>query len=309
MDDLNSDYTSDDYAKEYLLNKTDEKIIMYLINNNNEPTYAAEIAREFKADKSWLKGKCEELIDKGILLSENKCATRYKYTEHYYLGDMTDVLNYLYAQGSKSLIDHIMTKDYYKSQIDNLISNFENKRVSSGHNVFSANEKEVIQLCLKYSYKALYVVLGIYDCEELSGWLVYEHKVLAKHLKQGRFISVSAIAAAIVESEVVAEDKQVQLLNEIHDKALSSLTPRVKHFESLLDKSKVPILFEQILCDYPFLELLTAEEDREQLRLDVKRVHFLVNDIMDPSFNPILEKDEKDRYAHLPSLDLKRSSS
>ncbi len=304
---MDSDYTSDDYAKECLLNRTDEKIIMYLISNNNEPSYAAEIAREFEADKSWLKDKCEKLKDQGILLSKDKCPNRSRYTEHYYLGDIVDVLNYLYEhQSENTLLDHVMTKEYYRGQIDHLISNFENKRVSSGYKAFSANEKEAIQLCLKYSSKALYVVLGIYDCEKLSGYLAYEYKTLANHIKEGRFISVSAIAAAIVKTKIVDEDKKVQLLDEIHDTALNSLSSRVEHFGNLLDKSKVPILFEQFLLDNPLIEFLTAEEDREQLRLDIKRVNFLVSDIIDPSLNPILAKDEKDRYAHLPSLNLKR---
>lgn len=309
MIDLDSDYTSDDFVKESLLKSTDEKIIMYLINNNNEPAYAAEIAREFEADKSWLKDKCEMLKDQGILLSKDKCPNRSRYTEHYYLGDIVDVLNYLFTKKSEiSLIAHIMTKDYYRAQIDYLISSFENKRIAEGHTVFSSKEKELMQIGLQYCDKILRSVLGIYDCEKDSSFLIHEHKTFVKHLNEGRSISVSTINAAIAETKILGEDEKHLLLKEIYAKAEEFLDSNLDRTINMIEKNKIAFLFEQYLFDNPFLVYFTEENEREQLMSDLKKVNLLVNDMIDPSMTELLEKEGKKNYMDYPLFKSNRSS-
>lgn len=309
MNDSDSTYTSDDFAKENLLNSIDEKIIVYLINNNNGPSYAAKIADEFEADRSWLKVRCEALKDQGILLSKKEFAKRYKDADHYYLGDIVDVLNYLYKHQSKNtLLDHVITKEYYRSQINHLISCFENRRISDGYPGFSCKEEELMKIGLKYSWKILYSVLGIYDCEKLSEQLVYEYKIFAKHLTEGRSISVSTINAAIAETKLLGEDEKSLLLKEIYAKAEEFLDSDFNRTINVLDKNKIPFLFEQFLFDNPFLVYFTEENEREQLISDLKKVNLLVNDMIDPSMSELLEKEGKKKYMDHPLFKSNRSS-
>ena len=275
----------------------------------NEPAYPAKIEDDIRITKKTIGKSCKKLKKQGILLSKFKYAENHGDTHYYYLDEFADVLNYLHAHGSKSLINEMIETEYYITQIPNLIDYFDNKRILAGHKVLSSRTKEVVQICLKYSWKTLYVVLGIYDFDELSIMLTNEYKTFTKHLTEGRFISVSTINIAIDETKIISKEEKKILKSEIYAKAAEDLDLRYKHTANMVDNNAVPLLFEQFLFDDPILLLYTEEEEKyEQFTLDIKRVNFLVNDIIDPSLNPSLAKDENDRYANWPCIFSNNSS-
>lgn len=154
MINLNSLSSSEEYANIYDPTEKDEKIILFLVNNNNEPEYPAKIAQMTGISSRWVGERCKKLKEQEILLSKPKHAKSRGYTEHYYLNDFKTVFKKL-EYASDDLLLPIMLSNYYRGKIAIIIKNFENDIVSLGHEALTEDEKKALHICLKYSYHCL----------------------------------------------------------------------------------------------------------------------------------------------------------
>lgn len=283
------------------LNLTDEAVIIYFALNDNEPAYPAKMEYIVEITKKSIGKSCKKLKKQGVLLSKSKVAEQYGKTDYYYLNDLVKVLTYLQEHDAKGSIHVIMDTEYYQMQIPKLIDYFDNKRVLAGHNTLSSEVKEVMQISLKYSLGALYVVLGVIDCDRASARICHEYNLYQKHLTEGRFIPVSTISIAIDETRMLNKEEKIRLKNEIFSKVADDLDLRREYYSHVLDKNAISMLFEQFLFDDSRSQIL-AEKENKQFAFDLKKVNSLVNDMIDPKLNSTLSKDEKDRFADWPCV-------
>ena len=281
MIDLNSSSKTDESSKEFRLTDKDEEIVKLFMNNNNEPKYAAEIARKTAITRKWAGDRCKILKDQGLLLSEIKYANRRGDTDHYYLNELADVLIFLDMHLNSNFIIEVIRTDYYRKQIGNLIKRFDNNLKLAGHKGLTISDKEALQISLRYSTICLRIVLFLKDFEIHSSEFIKMYKNQKyDSLQSGSIVTLRAVDEIIFKTKLLGDKEKPVLRKEIYGACSSVFNDYRKEMFDLCEKNMIPFLCDDFMNRDPSAYYYIKFDEIEQFELDKEKLRRMHNIIM-----------------------------
>jgi len=110
------------------MSEKDKSVVLFFIDNNNEPTHATAVAKKSGViSKKWAGERCKHLEREGVLSYKKIRPARQAHeTEYYFIASTTDALHQLVAAFNHDPDSQhkFMLSQYYRSMISDLVQQF-----------------------------------------------------------------------------------------------------------------------------------------------------------------------------------------
>lgn len=265
---LNSTSESENIRKEFKLNDTDKKTILYFIDNNNESAYPAKIAAETGITKKSIGKSCKKLEDYNILLSKIDTANN-GFTKYYYLGEFPKILEILNADCDSGFLVKVMRTKYYRAQINNLIEYLDSNLELNGYNKLTEDDKEALQICLKYSISCLGAVLSQEAFDLCSNAFLQRYKEFkSQSMECGALITLSALDDVIIETKSLDEKEKATFRRKLYEECILAFALFREEVSDLVEKNLIPFMCADMMKSDYSVFYFNNHDEVKQIALD-----------------------------------------